>query len=436
MTEMTYEQALAYLHSIQRFGSKPGLTRIQTLLAHLGHPEKKLKYVHIAGTNGKSSTAAMAERMLRAAGLKTGLFVSPYVEDFRERVQISGAKLSSAEWAIRLSRIRMVVEKMLASGRLQPTEFEILTALALVCFVEHGCEIVVLEVGMGGRLDATNVIPAPEAAVITPLSLDHMEYLGNTLEGIAFEKCGIIKRGCHVVTAFGQRPEALAVIQKFCAEEEAPLVIPDTSQCVVEEAGLEGTRFSYRGQKLFLPLIGEHQVQNALVAWETMRVLAMRGFAIPGIALREGLGGMEWGGRLEVVREDPLCIIDGAHNPAKMAALCQTVDTLLACRRLVAVMGMSSDKDYAICAARIGKRSDVFIATQYESERALPAETLGEVAVRYCRHVDVIPDVRGACERALSLCGPGDVVLVCGSLYLIGEAKRCLATTNMNRPPV
>lgn len=423
---MTYEEALDYLHGVQRFGSKPGLQRVEALLAVLGHPERSLRFVHVAGTNGKGSTAAMIESILRTAGYRTGFFVSPFVENFRERVQVDGAWLSKSEWAARLSGVRAAAAAVTASGGPQATEFELLTALALRCFADRGCDIVVLEVGLGGRFDATNAIPPPEVAVITPISRDHTEYLGETLASIAFEKCGIVKRGCHVVAGLGQPLEAMAVIRACCEQAEAPLRVPDEALLRVREADLAGTRFMYRERALFVPLMGAHQVQNALAACEAARALAARGWAVSDEAIDRGLSAVRWGGRLEIVRKTPLCVIDGAHNAAKTEALARALDTLFHGRRRVIVMGMSADKETALCAGHIAARSDVFIATQYKNPRALPAETMARQAAPHCARVEIHPDPDIACARALALCGPEDLLLVCGSLYLIGDAKRSL----------
>jgi len=423
---MTYPEALSWLHGIRRFGSKPGLQRIRALTRALGHPEDRLRFVHVAGTNGKGSTAAMIESVLRAAGLKTGLFVSPYVEDFRERVQIGGAMLLPEEWATRLTHIRAVSEALAAGGGPQPTEFELLTALALQCFADHGCALTVLEVGMGGSIDSTNVIPVPAAAVITALSMDHMAWLGDTLEEIARVKCGIIKPGGRVITCAGQPAEALSVIRRHCKEAGAgEPVIPDLEALSEVTMNLSGSSFVYRGRRYALPLAGAHQVQNALTAIETAGMLRARGFPVTDEAVVSGLHSVCWGGRLETVRSTPLCLIDGAHNPAKIAALRRALDELLPGRRLITVMGMSADKDCAACVPLIAGRSEVFLATQYDGHRALPA---GELAALAGAHpwAEVHDRLEDACRRALSLAGAGDAVLACGSLYLIGEAKRRL----------
>ena len=423
---MTYTEALSWLHGIRRFGSKPGLARIAALTAFIGHPERETRFVHIAGTNGKGSTAAMIESILRTAGLKTGLFVSPYVEDFRERVQIGGNMLSEDEWAMRLTDIRTAAEALVGAGGPQPTEFELLTAVALRCFSDHKCQIAILETGLGGRFDATNVISAPAAAVITALSLDHMEYLGDTLRDIAGEKCGIIKPGCRVVTCAGQPQEAMEVIRRRCDQEGAGApVIPDTGRLSEVQSDWQGVSFSYRDKRYAVPLPGMHQASNALTAIETVGVLRACGVPVTDEAVAVGLRTVRWGGRLEIVRTSPLCLIDGAHNPAKMQALVDTLNSLLSGRRLVTVMGMSADKDCGACVSLVAGRSDVLLATQYDGHRALPAAVLAALAGEH-PHTEIHDRLADACDRALALAGPEDAVLVCGSLYLIGEAKKRL----------
>ena len=422
-----FHDALAWLHSIRRFGSKAGLERVRALTARLGHPERSCRFVHVTGTNGKGSTAAMIESILRASGLLTGLFVSPFVEDFRERLRIGGEMLTGDEWALRLSHARESIEGLLADGGPQPTEFETLTALALLCFAEHGCDIAVLEVGMGGRSDATNVIPAPQAAVITPVSLDHMQYLGGTLSEIAAEKCGIIKPGCRVVTSAGQPGEVMEIIRRRCAEVGAGApVCPDWDALGDVSFDWEGTRFRYQGQAYALPLIGGYQAQNALTAIETARALRHSGLPVREGNIADGLRDVSWGGRLEIIGRRPMRLIDGAHNPAKMAALCRAMDALLSGRRLITVMGMSADKDCAACVPLIACRSEVLLATQYTGARSLPAHELAGLAGDHA-HTEAYARLHEACTRALALAGPEDVILACGSLYMIGEAKRLLA---------
>lgn len=425
MPPMTYEEALDYIHAVQRFGSKPGLKRINALLDAMSHPERALTFVHIAGTNGKGSTAAMTASIFRSAGLKTGLFVSPFVEDFRERVQIDGNMLPKEEWAQRIERIKNTADAVGTAGDLQATEFELLTALALACFAEHSCDAVVLEVGLGGRFDATNCIPPPAVTVITSLSMDHTQYLGNTLASIAFEKCGIIKQGGRVVTAARQQASAMSVIQRRCLEESAVLTVPDATALQITHMDIEGSAFVYKGKSYTVPLAGAHQCENAVTAIEVARQAALAGLPVTEAHIEQGLRSTKWGGRLEIVRKEPLCLLDGAHNPAKIMALCRSLDELLAGKRILTVMSMSHDKDCAACVPLVAARSAVLLATAYAGERALPAQELAALAGMHA-HVEICECPQDACARALTLAQPDEVILVCGSLFVLGEAKKAL----------
>jgi dihydrofolate synthase/folylpolyglutamate synthase len=370
---MTYEQALKYINSTARFGDKPGLERVSALLDAMDSPHRRLKFIHVAGTNGKGSTCAMIESILWAAGYKTGLYISPYVEDYRERMQIGRELIPEESLAQLLTEARVLCELLPE----HPKKFEIETAAALKYFADQSCDIVVLEVGMGGRLDATNVIPPPEVAVITSISFDHMQYLGDTIEKITFEKRGIIKPGCAVVEASGLTP----------AE--------------AKELSLSGSRFGYKGEEYFIPLIGAHQLQNAAVAIAAAHALRERGWAVTDDCIKKGLRTARWNGRLEIVRENPLCIIDGAHNIDAVAKLCEAIDSFLQNRKLFTVMAMGKDKPFDLCAPMLAERSAHFIRTDFTG-------------------------AADAVRQALELAGPDDVVLACGSLYMIGDAKRVM----------
>jgi dihydrofolate synthase/folylpolyglutamate synthase len=367
---MNYLQAVGYINNLARFGSKPGLERIGALLDLMGNPHRALKYVHVAGTNGKGSTCAMIESVLRAAGYKTGFYISPYVYDYRERMQIGRVPIPEDTLAGLFTSARSLAESMTDP----PRKFEIETACALKYFADQECDIVVLEVGMGGRLDATNIIDAPEAAVITSISYDHMEYLGDTLEKIAFEKRGIIKPGCAVV--------------------EASCLLP----AEIKEYSLSGTRFTYLGEEYTVPLIGAHQAQNAAAAISAVFALRERGWNISGKSLREGLSAAYWPGRFEIVRDEPLCILDGAHNIDAVSKLCDAIDALLSGKKLLTVMAMGPDKPFEKCAPMLAARSVHFIRTDFQN-------------------------VTESVRQAMKLAGPDDAVLACGSLHILADAK-------------
>lgn len=427
---MNFAEALEYIHGTQRFGSKPGLDRITALCAALGNPERKLKFVHVAGTNGKGSTTAMTASITRAAGLKTGFFISPFITEFRERIQIDGEMIPKDELANRIGRMRGVIDRMIADGGEHPTEFELVTALALEYFADMRCDIVALEVGMGGRFDATNIIPAPEVAVVTTISFDHVEYLGDTLRAIAGEKCGIIKRGCEAVTCCGQLDEPLAVIGDTCRAMEVPLTSPDESQLQYFESGLGGSRIIYKGLTLDIPLIGAHQIVNALTAVEAVLALRRRGFNITDSNIVDGINATRWHGRLEVLRQQPVIVIDAAHNADGFICLSAAIDSLFSGKRLITVMGMLKDKDFERCVPLIARRSSAFFATPTRGERGLSSARIARVASIYCAKTTPCEDVAQGVKMAIAAAGKDDVIIGCGSFTLIGEVRKLIIGKN------
>ena len=307
---MNYESALEYIHAVQWAGHKPGLSRTRTLLAALGDPHKKLRFVHVAGTNGKGSTAAMLASCLQAAGYRVGLYTSPFINRFNERIQVNGEQIPDDALVRLVERVRPAADAMADV----PTEFEIITALGMLWFAEEKCDIVVLEVGLGGTLDSTNVIDPPECAVITALGMDHVKELGPTIADIAAAKAGIIKPGSPVVS-YGGVPEADAVIARVAKEQNAPLTVVDLSRLKVEGGDLDAVTFDFDGlDGVRLPLIGSYQPKNAALAITALRVLRGRGWNIPDSAIRTGLERVSWPGRFELLRHSPAFPVDGSHN--------------------------------------------------------------------------------------------------------------------------
>ena len=307
---MNYESALEYIHAVQWAGHKPGLSRTRTLLAALGDPHKKLRFVHVAGTNGKGSTAAMLASCLQAAGYRVGLYTSPFINRFNERIQVNGEQIPDDALVRLVERVRPAADAMADV----PTEFEIITALGMLWFAEEKCDIVVLEVGLGGTLDSTNVIDPPECAVITALGMDHVKELGPTIADIAAAKAGIIKPGSPVVS-YGGVPEADAVIARVAKEQNAPLTVVDLSRLKVEGGDLDAVTFDFDGlDGVRLPLIGSYQPKNAAFAITALRVLRGRGWNIPDSAIRTGLEQVSWPGRFELLRHSPAFLLDGSHN--------------------------------------------------------------------------------------------------------------------------
>jgi dihydrofolate synthase/folylpolyglutamate synthase len=421
---MSADEAYAYIRSTQSYGSRPGLERVERLCSLLGSPQDKLSVVHVAGTNGKGSTCSMLASILRAAGYRSGLFLSPYLEDYRDSLLVNGEMISMEAFADVLSEVKEKAERMADDP---PTEFEILTAAAFLWFYKSGCGAAVLETGMGGRLDATNILKKPAASVITSISIDHTAYLGETEEEIAREKCGIIKPDGLVVCAPRQKPSVRAIIAEYAAKMNSRIAESDMDACVFGASGLDGTELRYRGLSLHVPLAGRHQALNALTAVETAMALREAGsFAIPDGAIETGIADTRIAARQEVMCRKPFVLLDGAHNAEGIRALLATLMENLPGRRIVAVMGMLRDKEYEMCIAGIASLCAALIAVKPESPRALTAEETAAVAAKYCRRVSAPGDYASALKDALREAGEDGAVVVCGSLYLAGPMRALL----------
>ncbi len=427
---MTYEQALTYIHSRIHLGSRKGLSRIALLLKKLGHPERRMEFVHIAGSNGKGSTAVMMESVLRAAGYSTGLFVSPFVMDFRERIQLNGRLISKENLCKGLESMLPALNEMKALGQ-ECTEFETVTALALVCFVQAGVEYAVFEVGIGGLLDCTNVIPAPAVAVLTAVSLEHTEILGSTISEIAWQKCGILKPGCRAAGYCALEPQAEDVLRQSCQRMGIPLTVADLSRIEIFREEEDGSEFRYQGQNWKIALVGRHQIYNALTVLSAVEQLRLGGVVLPEEVVRMGLDRAEIVGRFQLVRKSPRCILDGAHNPGKIAALCQTLEEVYPGRQIYTVMGMMARKDWKSCVPQLARRSKAFFAVpvQGEGQAALP-EALADLASQSCGQVQVCESPQAGVLAALALAGPEDVIVACGSMYLLDRAKSGFLDSN------
>ena len=417
---MDYKEALAYISGVEFFGSKPGLTRIRALLEALGNPQDKLRFVHIAGTNGKGSCAAMTASILKAAGYKTGLYTSPYLYRFNERMQINGRQIDDEVLAEIVTRVKPSAEAM----EDHPTEFELMTAAALLWFAQENCDVVVLEVGLGGRFDATNIIAAPEAAVIMNIGLDHTAVLGDTVEQIAFEKAGIIKPGTDVVL-FQQSESVTEVIRRRCEEEGARLHIADFSQIVSEFDSVFGQSFTYRGQPYALPLLGAHQLKNAAVVLELAEVLRGKGWKLEQTDVEHGLYAVSWPGRFELLSDEPLFVVDGGHNPQCAETVRDNLLHYFPDKRRILLLGVLRDKDYPGLTAILDAAADEYVCITPASERALPAEELAEHLKRYGKPVTVCGSIRDGVTEALERSDADSVVCAVGSLYSVGEIRAC-----------
>ncbi|MDR0906271.1 MAG: bifunctional folylpolyglutamate synthase/dihydrofolate synthase [Oscillospiraceae bacterium] len=419
---MSVETTLEYIHSVKWVGAKPGLERTRALLEMLGNPEKTLKFVHIAGTNGKGSTAAMLASVLRDAGYKTGLYTSPYILRFNERMQVNGEQISDAELEEMTDAIRPFADSMTDS----PTEFELITALAMLYFARRECDIVILEVGMGGELDSTNVIPTPELAVITAMGLDHTSELGSTLAEIASAKAGIIKSGGDVVV-YGAEPEALAVFERKCADVGAHLTRTDFSRLRVASSSLDGSVIDFTpltGVKL--PLVGSYQPKNAALAITALEALRDKGYTITDDNIKNGIAAVKWPGRFEVLRKNPMFIIDGAHNPHGIAAAAESIRDLFRGEKLVFLVGVMADKDVAAMMDAIATLAKAFIAVTPPNPRAMKAPELQKLLSGYGVPAEAFADIRAGVARATELAETGGAVAALGSLYFSADVRNAV----------
>lgn len=412
---MNYSESVRFLYSLgnEVRSAKLGLERIAALLEELGRPQERVACVHVAGTNGKGSTCAMIESGLRAAGFSTGLFTSPHLLEPAERIQLSGQPVSRERFAAAFDTVHAAAERLIARGELDahPTYFETVTAMALVVFAEAHVERTVLEVGLGGRLDATNVV-TPLLCVITPIDFDHESFLGRSLESIASEKAGILKPGVPAVFS-AQRPEVNALLE----DRARSLGIAAARSGSVEECELSprGSRFRVRGMDFECPLAGEHQIGNALTA-----ITALRCLGVPAAAIQRGMAQTRWPGRLELVSQSPDVILDGAHNPAGARALAAYIDRFYSDRRVWLIYGAMRDKAVAEVAGILFPRAAEVIVTAPRQARAVDPETIRGIADH--PRLRVASNLAAAMELARNA-SPRDAVFITGSLFLVAEAK-------------
>ena len=419
---MNAEQAIAYIHSVCWKGSIPGLGRTQELLEKMGNPEKKLKFVHIAGTNGKGSTAAMTASILNKAGYRTGLYTSPYIYRFHERIQVDGVEISDED----LTEITEYVKPLADSMAQSPTEFELVCCIAFEYFYRKKCEIVVLEVGMGGAWDATNVIEVPEVAVITNIGLDHTEYLGDTVEKIAETKSGIFKPHGHAVV-YRSTPSVEAVYERVCAERDVSLRKADFDGLVLKAHTLEGQVFDCGSRKnLVLPLLGDHQLHNASVVLSIADTLIGEGWKISEQNIYDGIRDVRWPGRFDIVCRKPLFIIDGGHNPQCIEALVKNIRDYLAGKKVVALTGVLADKDYADMYKPVMPLVDRFVCITPPNPRKLEAEQLARYLRQAGDQAQASESILDGVKQAMKLAGKDGVVLCFGSLYSIGGIRDAL----------
>ncbi len=419
---MTYSDALEYLTGIPRFSKTVSLERIRFLLSALGNPQNNLRFIHIAGTNGKGSITTMLSRILISAGLKTGTYISPFIEDFRERICVNGEFIEK-EALINLTKRVAAISSGMEDF---PNAFEQITAIALTYFKQCGCDIVCLEAGLGGKWDATNIIPPPLVSVIASIGLDHMQFLGDTHEKITLEKCGIIKSGSKVVISPLQPDGIVSLISENCKEKSVPAVVPNTNNMKIYDISLSGSRISYKSEEYHISMHGKHQISNALTAIEAAKLLQKAGYPITQKNISSGIKSAKLPARAEVISNVPLCIVDGAHNSPGIDALCSLIDEVLKEKKLITVFGCLEDKSVRTMVEKVAGKSHSFFCVLPESPKACSLETLKEFATPFCNDVRTYTSLDQAAKDALALCDADYAVLVCGSLYLAGPAKNAL----------
>jgi dihydrofolate synthase/folylpolyglutamate synthase len=441
---MSYSETINYLYNLQKYGIKFGLANITQLLSNLSNPHLSFLSVHVAGTNGKGSTSAIIASILHTAGLKVGLFTSPHLINFTERIKVNGEEISEEEVIHLTDEIKEIATKL---EDFYPTFFEVVTAMAMLYFKRKNIDIAVIEVGMGGRLDATNII-LPEVSVITNISFDHQEFLGRTLKEIAHEKAGIIKNGIPVVVS-SQDPEAMDVIKHKAEEKDAELYIFGRDFfTTLKKEDLAGIIFDYRDndsdlKDLFLPLIGSYQVQNASVAIKTVKILAQKIEKKLNDAslsdnrdefIRRGLKNLKWHGRLELIESQPPILIDGAHNPAAAEAISNSIKKVFKdkFKKIIIVLGVMSDKDIkGIMEPLLTVASEIILTAPAYSRAASPGK-LAEIAESMgFFNIKIVPTVKEALEKAKEAAlsdNDSPLIVITGSFYTIGEAKEVIGS--------
>lgn len=420
--ELKYKEALDWIEKRARFGIKLGLDNIKALLAQLGNPQEKLKCIHIAGTNGKGSTSTYIASVLEETGYKTGLFTSPFIETFRERFQINQKKIPKDKLLSLILRVKKETEELELRG-LVPTHFEILTAICFKYFADEHVDFAVIEVGLGGLYDSTNVLENPLASIITTIDFDHMEYLGSTLKEIAIQKAGIIKDS-RPVFVYPNEVEAMTAIEKIAAEKNAPLFTFNKSDLENIKIDFEGSHFSFKGETYHVSMIGYHQAYNASLAifcLQKLKDLSLLNFSEE--VLRKGLKKAKIIARMEVLQKNPYLILDGAHNPQGARALAQSL-TSLNYKKFILGLGILKDKDHKEIISLLAPLADQIIASQVVSERNLAAEDMLKEISLFNKNVILEKDIKKALDLSLSLAGEQDLIVWAGSLYLMGNLRK------------
>lgn len=416
---MDFNDAIAYIHSTYRFGSKLGLENMRRLLGLMEDPHKELEFIHIAGTNGKGSTASFISHALMETGLVVGTYTSPFIIEFNERIKINFQNISNEDLAQITEYVKSKVDILVEAGENHPTEFEIVTSIAFEYFKRKKCDIVVLEVGLGGRFDATNIIDVPLCAVITKIGYDHKEYLGDTLDKIAFEKAGIIKNSIKVFTC-DQLPEAMRVIEDKCKETGSALTVANADYKLISR-NIDSQIYEYKGIRIEIPLCGEHQIKNSILAFEVLKEIGL-----PYDKILSGFLKTVWIGRFDVLLKEPLFIVDGAHNPDAAAELGRTITDYFKDKKIIFIMGVFKDKDYPEMIGNLISHAKTFITFTIDNERALDGEVLAGYIRNHYGNVVNCDKIKEAVRHALLISEKDDVIIAFGSLSYIGELGKTI----------
>lgn len=429
---MNYKETIDYIHNRSRFNSGKGLDRIKKLLKKLGEPQLSLKCIHIAGTNGKGSTTAMISSILMAQGYKVGMFTSPYLEEFEERIQINGCNIPKERLCQVMSKVAEAERVIDPIGKDTPTEFEIITAAMFLYFKEENIDYAVIEVGLGGRLDPTNII-IPLVSVITSISYDHMALLGNSIEEIAWEKAGIIKEKVPVVS-YPQQKKASSVIERVAFEKNSKLIVvkEDSTELLKIEDNYQVVKIITEKSiyTVALALLGKVQIYNCAVVIHTIEVLRDLGVTISEQAIYEGLKKVTWKGRMEIMSTNPYVLLDGAHNIDGIEKLAQSIDIYFKYKRLYLIIGILEDKQLEDMLAVITPKADKVIAVTPNSFRGESAEKLRDRIIKYNPEALAMNSYEEAVKYAMSLCSKEDLLVICGSLYMIGNMRKIIKNVN------
>lgn len=431
---MNYNEAMDYIKGTAKFGSNLGLQRTERILNILGNPHLKLKAVHIGGTNGKGSTTAMITQSLMEAGYRVGMYTSPYLEEFEERIQIQGENIPKDKLASVVSKVSEAVCRVINEGYDHPTEFEIITCAMFLYFYEEGVDIAIIEVGLGGRLDSTNVI-SPILSIITSISMDHMQVLGDTIAKIAYEKAGIIKNHVPLIL-YPQSEEALRVIEDTVSSKECSLIKVEENCsvhfCGVEESEYQRIKIDSRSDKynIKLHLLGSHQLLNCATAVTALETLNTLGFKVTREHIIAAMEKVVWKGRLEVMKKKPLVVIDGAHNIDGIKKLKESVGTYFHYKNMVLILGILADKEVHSMVKELVPLADKVITVTPHSDRAQLSKELEKVVSEHTSQCESIENYEEAYNRALSLAGDDTLILISGSLYMIGDMRKIITRSN------